>query len=169
MRRTCLAVSTLLLGLAASSPALADGRGVGLGVAAGVAVPNGKPDFNAAFNWGFYVDIPIIYTFHITPSTLVYRLKGTDATGPIDQPATDVSLNFKFMIPLGPIEPFIGVMGGVTSANDVNPHAGVLGGLSISVLPNIDIFAQANYKVIIKNDNNIRDLQIYAGPIFRFL
>ena len=148
--------------------ARADNRTVGLGVAAGVAVPNGKPDFSASLNWGFYVDIPLLSTFHITPSTLLYKLRDSSGAG---SSATDVSLNFKFVIPLGPIGIFAGVTAGLTSTQSIDPHAGVLAGLSIGLLPNLDVFAQANYKFIIRDDNaggNVRDLQIYAGPLFHF-
>ena len=51
-------------------------------------------------------------------------------------------------------------------------HAGILAGISINLFPNLDIFAQANYKFIIRDDNvggNVRDLQVYAGPLFKFL
>src|SRR5688572_568718 len=82
---------------AAASPALADQqkRGVGLGIGAGVALPTIKDvSVDAAFSWGFYTDIPLISTFHITPSTIVYRID-PEAGGGVS--ATDVSLNFKFM------------------------------------------------------------------------
>src|SRR4051812_12951427 len=95
-----LAAATAVLALAFTAPARADSRTVGLGVAAGVAVPNGKPDFAASMNWGFFVDIPLLNTFHITPSTMLYKLRDSTGAG---SSATDVSLNFKFVIPLGPI------------------------------------------------------------------
>lgn len=165
MRRTSITIPSLFLLSAfagAASPRTAEARGVGLGVAAGVAVPDGGDvDFDAAFNWGFFVDIPLISTFHITPSTLLYNFNGVDAT--------DVSLNFKFMIPLGLMELFVGVMAGLTSSAVLDPHAGVLAGASINLLANVDIFAQANYKFVLRDDDTtVRDLQIYAGPLFRF-
>jgi hypothetical protein len=176
MRRISLAISAALLTSALSTTALADGRGVGLGVGAGVAVPTSsgsslaKPDFKAALNWGFFVDIPLLYTFHITPSTLLYRLK--DSKTDTSAAATDVSLNFKFIVPVGPIELFGGVTAGLTSSTKVDPHAGILAGFGFSILPNLEIFAQANYKFILRDDDvggNVRDLQIYAGPLFKFL
>ena len=47
-----------------------------------------------SFAYGFYVDIPLISTFHITPSSELYKFA--------DQNATDFDLAFKFIIPLGP-------------------------------------------------------------------
>ena len=111
------------------------------------------------------MDIPLISTFHISPSTLVYDLK-TD-TG-LKQAATDVSLNFKFMVPLGMMDLFAGVTAGVTSMDRLRPHVGGLVGASLNVISNIDVFAQANYRVIIIDDSHVRDLMIYAGPLFRF-
>lgn len=158
----------LVLGLAlCATPSFAQARGVGLGVGAGIAVPDsGNVDFDPAFNWGFFVDIPLISTFHITPSTLIYELapEGVEASRYV----TDVSLNFKFIIPLGPIEPFAGVTAGLTAAGEIYPHAGLLAGVSINLVSNLDLFVQANYKLVIVDENNVRDLQIYAGPLFRF-
>src|SRR5215467_2034836 len=143
MRRLSLAFSAALLATLASSSAFAQARGVGLGVGAGVAVPSAsgtdalKPDFKAGFNWGFFVDIPLLYTFHITPSTLVYKMTDNNAAnmGAYTTQATDVSLNFKFIIPVGPIAPFAGVTAGLTSTQHIDPHAGVLAGVGVSVLP----------------------------------
>ncbi len=168
-----LAAAALLVALPARAQSSWNGEwvdphGVGLGVAAGVAVPNGTPDFQAALNWGFFVDIPILNSFHITPSTLLYQLRDQNGVG---SRATDVSLNFKFTVPLGRIDVFAGVTAGLTSTESIDPHAGVLAGLTVHLLPNLGVFAQVNYKYIIRDDNvggNVRDLQLYAGPLFRF-
>jgi hypothetical protein len=166
--RTKPAAAFLTTALAAalfSAPTSAHAEGVGLGAGVGVAVPHeGAVDFNAALNWGFFVDIPLLYTFHITPSTLLYEF----ANDTNSVRATDVSLNFKFIIPLGPLSVFAGLTGGLTSTNNLDPHAGVLGGLSINLISNLDVFAQVNYKIIIREDANVRNLDIFAGPLFRF-
>jgi hypothetical protein len=175
MRRLSLAFSAALFCSALSSSAFAQARGVGLGVGAGVAVPSASgsdlvhPDFKAGFNWGFFVDIPLLYTFHITPSTLVYKM--VDNTGAATTQATDVSLNFKFIIPIGIIEPFAGVTAGLTSTNHIDPHAGLLAGVGVGILPNLEIFAQVNYKFIIRDNDvggNVKNLQIWAGPLYKF-
>lgn len=171
MKRISLTLGTLLLASLLSSGALAQSRGVGLGVAAGVALPDASNiSLKTAFNWGFFVDIPLLYTFHITPSTLVYNLKpeGSTASGS----ATDVSLNFKFIVPLGFLDLFGGILAGLTSsASGLDPHVGVLGGAGIHLVSNLDLFAQLNYKLLLRDSTaggNIRDLQIFAGPLFRF-
>lgn len=168
-RSLSLALPALALGLLAATPAEANPRGVGLGAAAGVALPDGKIGFDPTFNWGFFVDIPLIYTFHITPSTLVYKLTPKDSDA--GAWTTDVSLNFKFIVPIGPLSLFGGVLAGVTAAQDLEPHVGLLGGGSFNLVSNVDLFVQVNYKLQIRDDDqvgNIRDLQIYVGPLFRF-
>lgn len=165
MRRLLTSLAFLSAVALTAGPAEAVPRGVGLGLGLGAALPHDGHGFDPALSWGFYVDIPLISTFHITPSTLVYTLKrpGQDGIS-----ATDVSLNFKFMVPLGPLELFAGLTAGLTSTQDLDPHVGGLAGAQFRVLPNVDVFAQANYRVILIGDRNIRDLMIYAGPIFRF-
>jgi hypothetical protein len=87
----------------------------------------------------------------------------------VDQWATDVSLNFKFMVPIGPIEIFAGVIAGLTARQGIDPHMGALAGLSLNVISNLDVFLQANYKFILQSDNGtVRDLSVFAGPLFRF-
>jgi hypothetical protein len=166
----------VLATLAASTPGLAAPQPVGIGVGAGFALPNGSYKdvvtgaeniSKVAFNWGFYTDIPLLSTFHLTPSTLLYHLT-PDTPGARDIPATDVSLSFKFMIPLGPVEPFAGVTAGVTSTDHLDPHVGLLGGVSVNILANIDIFAQVSYKLILADGGNIKNFQAFAGPLFRF-
>ena len=163
-----LALLSLMLFANPAAAQTAQAHGVGLGVAAGVDVPNGTPDFQASPNWGFYVDIPLIQTFHITPSTMLYKLR--DANG-VGSSATDVSLNFKFIIPLGPMDVFFGATFGLTSTESIDPHAGALAGIDFDLISNIAIFVQANYKYVIRDDNvggNVRNLQLYAGPLFKF-
>ncbi|MBK8011436.1 MAG: hypothetical protein IPK13_08800 [Deltaproteobacteria bacterium] len=162
-----LATAFALIVPALASDAEAAPSGVGLGAAAGVAIPDGDLDYKATFSWGFFVDIPLISTFHITPSTLVYDLKPSGSE--VSVSATDVSLSFKFMIPLGPIDPFVGVLAGLTSAQDLEPHVGLLAGTTVRLLPNIDAYLQANYRLILRDEGgNVRDLMIHAGPLFRF-
>ena len=70
------------------------GRGldapVGLGITSGTVVSTSERDSQFSFSGGFYTDIPLLETFNITPSTTVYRYKG--------ESATDISLNFKFIV-----------------------------------------------------------------------
>lgn len=65
----------------------ASGGSVGLGISAGVTFPKGdtpeisSTDWKAALNWGFYVNIPLIYTFHLTPSSELYKFNDQNGTG----------------------------------------------------------------------------------------
>jgi hypothetical protein len=153
-----------------ATPAIAQAqRGVALGVGAGIAVPDSAEiNFDPSFNWGFFVDIPLISTFHITPSTIVRKL---DPAGAVSAGYnTDVSLNFKFVVPLGVIEPFGAVIAGLTATNEIYPHVGLAAGANFNLLANLGAFVQVNYKLVLYDEpiGNVRDLQIYAGPMFKF-
>jgi hypothetical protein len=164
-----LGLSLFAAALATPEIARAQGRGVGLGVAAGIAIPDSTDgNFDPSFNWGFFVDIPLISTFHITPSTIVRKIDPAGAA--TSSYNTDVSLNFKFMIPLGVIEPFGGVIAGLTATNEIYPHVGLAAGANFNLIANLGAFVQVNYKLVLYGEpiGNVRDLQIYAGPLFHF-
>ena len=80
----------------------AEASGVGLGFSLGGAMPTGNlasiPGMSGviSFDYGFYVDIPLISTFHITPSSELYRFA--------DQNATDFDIAFKFIVPLASMD-----------------------------------------------------------------
>lgn len=151
--------------LISASPAEAK-RAVGLGVGAGIAVPTIEDvSTNPTWAFGFYTDIPLISTFHITPSTLVYRIERDNGK---KESATDVSINFKFMIPIGRVDIFVGVTGGVTSTDVLRPHVGALAGVSVNLVSNLDVFVNAGYKAILTGDEQIHEIQIFAGPLIRF-
>jgi hypothetical protein len=163
--RVLTAIATLSLITASSAPALA-ARPVGLGVAAGIAIPTkGELSIDPAFAWGFYTDIPLISSFHVTPSTTIYRIDPSTGAG---TSVTDISLNFKFMVPLGPLEVFAGLTGGVTSAQDLQPHVGGLIGGALNLISNLDVFLQGNYRLAIADGGNVGTWHIFAGPLIRF-
>lgn len=154
-------------------PALAEpNRGsVGLGVSMGVAFPQGSThkitvdDWDGSFNWGFYVNIPLIWTFHLTPSAELYKLNGAGQ----DRTTTDIALAFKFIIPISILELYVGFAPGLTAVSDVYDfNVGFLGGVSFNVISNIDLFVQAKYKFIIEGSSNMRVLHTNAGVLFRF-
>jgi hypothetical protein len=162
MRAAALAVLLTTL----STPAWAQPRPVGLGAAVGVAIPSkGDLKIDPSFAWGFYTDIPLLSTFSITPSTVLYRVDPENGTGAA---ATDVSLTFKFVIALGPVEPYAGVTAGVTSAAKLAPHVGGVLGLSLNLVSNLDVFVQGNYRLTIEDGGNIGTFHVFAGPLFRF-
>ncbi len=163
-----LALSLLLLALVPAT-ASADPRVVGLGAAAGVAVPHGGDvPYKPSLAWGFFVDIPLISTFSITPSAIVYgvapKIEGFDNSDPY----TDISLSFKFVIPLDPVGIFFGVTAGLTTSTDIDLHVGGLVGVSVQIVANFELFVQGNYRLLIEEGNNRQTLHVFGGPLFRF-
>lgn len=173
---------TLTLAALTAAPAAAHANpvkeSVGLAVGAGVAFPAGAnlKDFKPAVAWGFYTDIPLLSSFHISPSALVYRLYQENGASAA---ATDVSLSFKFIIPLNALSLFAGLTAGVTSTDDINFHVGPLAGASLNIVSNLEVFVNANYRFVIDGAPcptageadrrcNLNDIQVIAGPLFRF-
>ena len=169
MRFLMLPVLVALLGLAAVAPAPAQGSSssVGLGMMAGLAFPNGSTtdipsnDWQASFNWGFFVNIPIISTLHLTPSAELYRLDGTNAT--------DFTLAFKFIVPLSGLDLYAGLVPGLTAISTVTaPNVGLLAGASFRLVANLDWFVQAKYSWLFQGGGNLRVLHANAGILFVF-
>jgi hypothetical protein len=140
---------------------------VSLGVFVGTAFPQGNtatfPDADATmnFNWGFFVNIPLIQTFAITPSAELYKLG--------KQNATDFDLAFKFIVPVQKWSIFAGFSPGLTAGNEViDPHVGLLAGASMNLVSNIDAFAQVKYDFIFDGSENLKVLHVNAGLIFNF-
>jgi len=142
------------------------GDSVGLGVAVGAAFPSGgtasiPSGGQASLNWGFFVNIPLLYTFHIAPSSELYKLGG--------QNATDMDLAFKFIIPLARFSLFVGAAPGLTAVADVACfHAGVLGGAAFNLVSNLDCFVLAKYAWIFEGSRNMTALHLNAGLQFNF-
>ncbi len=151
--------------------AYANANDVGLGVAAGVAYSGTRLELNrnpigTRFAWGFFVDIPLLETFYITPATMIYEL---DA-GSQQRSMADVDLNFKFVVPLGYVHIGAGVTTGLTTGLDDGyvPHWGALGFASVNLVANLDGFVIAQYKKKMRDGTDIDDLYGYAGGMFRF-
>jgi len=160
-----LIVGTILL--ASTSLCYAAGDSVGLGISAGVAFPQGdtpaipSEDWKTALNWGFYVNIPLIYTFHLTPSSELYKLQ--------NQNATDMSIAFKFIVPLSRLDLYAGFVPGLTAITDVTAfHVGVLVGGNFPLISNLDFFVQGKYKWLFEGSENIRVLHANVGVLFNF-
>ena len=140
---------------------------IGLGIALGAAFPAGSTpaipstDWRGSFNWGFYVNIPLIYTFHLTPSAELYKLA--------EQNATDMAIAFKFIVPLSRFDLYAGAVPGLTAVGDVTAaHVGVLAGTSFRLVSNLDVFVQGKYKWVFQGEQNIRVLHVNAGLLFNF-
>ncbi len=143
-------------------------RQVGLGVIAGAMFPfKNKYNYKITESYGFYVDIPVISTFHISPQTILYRLdyKGgdnksawdSDAEPPDNAGITDISINFKFVIPLPGWKIFIAALMGVSNGHfieddQVQFHAGGSFGFSYRVISNLDLLLMGQYKYLVDGD-----------------
>ena len=165
-----MSLLTLTLFIGIQSTALAGAEGVGLGVAAG-AVSSGtelegfEKSVGTGFSWGFFVDIPLTPTFYISPATTLYELD----LGLGKRPATDVALNFKFIVPIAAIKLGAGVSAGLTVAEEkYMPHMGALGYLSMNLASNLDGFAMVQYKHLIRDVQAVDDIHAHAGLMFRF-
>ena len=169
MKRKTLRVLLAAAALVVLSPlaCLAAGGSVGLGVAAGLAFPRGdtadipNSDGQSSFNWGFYVNIPIISTLHLTPSSELYKFD--------NQNATDMALAFKFIVPLARFDLYAGFVPGLTAVGTVvAPHVGVLAGFAMPLLSNLDLFVQGKYKWLFQGSENLRVFHVNAGVLFNF-
>ena len=147
-------------------PYLSGRNNVGLGIAAGFQIPSADEPLSPSGAWGFYTDIPLLRTFHISPSTIVYRLDRDDGSRPMA--ATDISMNFKFIVPLQRWDIMAGATTGITSLDELTPHMGVLGGVSFKVVSNLHFFAHGHYRYLLDDDGVIHDTQLLFGPLFKF-
>jgi hypothetical protein len=169
MKVKMLVLFIMIVMLVAVSPlsSQASGGSVGLGISVGTTFPQGdtadipSTDWKTSLNWGFYVNIPLIYTFHLTPSSELYKFE--------DQNATDMSIAFKFIVPLSRFDLYVGFVPGLTAVTDVTaPHVGVLAGGNFPLISNLDIFVQGKYKFVFQGDDNLKVLHANVGLLFNF-
>jgi hypothetical protein len=159
----------VILALCAALPAAAQvsGSAVGLGLSAGAAFPLGSGPGALtntglpSFNWGFYVNIPLVYTFHLTPSSELYTFG--------NQNATDFDLAFKFIVPLSSFSLYAGFAPGLTAVADVlAAHVGALVGGTFKLISNLDVFVQGKYVLLFSGTQNVPVLHVNAGILFSF-
>ena len=164
-----LMLSIVIAMLIAVAPVSSQSSGdsVGLGISAGVTLPKGSTaaipstDLKMALNWGFYVNIPLISTFHLTPSSELYKFE--------DQNATDMSIAFKFIVPLYRFDLYAGFVPGLTTVGETKAfHVGLLAGGNFPLISNLDFFIQAKYKWLFEGGENLRVLHANAGVLFKF-
>ena len=181
IRRLVPAIALAAVSVASTSPAYADPYGVGLGVAAGVNLADADVDnidMETSFSWGFFVDIPLIETFYITPAATLYQLPatataddGTTISTDDRISITDIDLNFKFIIPLGALSLGVGVTAGLTTGlGDYQPHYGALAYIGYNLIANLDLFAMGQYKRLATGDDipDYNNIHIFGGTMFRF-
>jgi hypothetical protein len=160
--------AAMLLAALACAPLGAQSQNpVGLGISLGAAIAEGStPNIpngggSISFNWGFYVDIPLLYTFHVTPSSELYKLQ--------NQNATDIDLAFKFIVPLSGFAIYAGVVPGLTAVTNVlDPHVGVLAGATFQLVSNLDVFFQGKYNIVFDGGQNLQVIHANAGILFKF-
>ncbi len=168
MKRMVFSVGILALIMAAAPlSAQTSGSSVGLGLSLGAAFPSTAPlsvtgaDTSVSFDWGFYVNIPLVYTFHLTPSSELYRF-GT-------QNATDFDIAFKFIVPLSLFNIYAGFVPGLTTVSDVLAvHVGALAGGSFHLISNLEAFVQAKYVWLFMGGQNVGVFHLNAGVLFTF-
>ena len=136
---------------------------VTLGAGGGIAVPGRTHGgiSETSFAWGFHVNIPVLDTIRITPSSEIYRIT--------DVYATDLALAFHYVIPFEIFEIYFGVAPGLTAwGTSTSPHVGGLLGFSIPILDDIGGFAQFRYKVLFPAETAVHVSHILTGLTFSF-
>jgi hypothetical protein len=161
MRRVALALFVLLA--IAGTATSEEPRSVTLGAGGGVAIPGRTHGgvSETSFVWGFHVNIAVLETFRVSPSSEIYRISAVYAT--------DLALAFHYVIPFDFFEAYIGVAPGLTAwGTSTSPHVGGLLGFSVPILDDIGGFAQFRYKVLFSNDTNVHVSHLLLGLLFSF-
>ena len=168
MNRLVVVPALVVASLAVSERAHAEPYGVGLGVAAGVNLADAENvDLDTSFSWGFFVDIPLLETFYITPAATLYQIGEGDDRSAI----TDIDLNFKFIVPIGALSLGAGVTAGLTTGlGDYQPHYGLLGYFGFNLVANLDLFTVVQYKRLTTSDGlpDYNNVHVFGGAMFRF-
>jgi hypothetical protein len=167
-RKIAVCILAALVGAAFPAMAQVSGNSVGLGLSMGAALASGGTPLiplssnpQMSFNWGFYVNIPLIYTFHITPSSELYQLGLLNAT--------DFDLAFKFIVPLSVVDLYVAAVPGLTAVGQaLTPHVGIQAGGSFSLVSNLDAFIQAKYIWLFEGNSSIGVFHANAGILFNF-
>ena len=137
--------------------------------------------YNITESWGFFVDIPIISTFYVTPQANIYRLVRSDKITTSDGKLkyditgiTDLSMNFKFVVPIDYWRVFFAATLGMSNGkfkpdSVILPHFGGLFGFGYRAFPNIDLFLQSQYKVLVSTgEGNPQFINLVGGVSFWF-
>ena len=168
MKRSMYTALFAALLVAAAFPLAAQSASnpVELGVSVGPTFPVGSGetivnDGSSSFNWGFYVNIPLVYALDLMPSAELYKFNATQAT--------DIDLAFKFIVPLGDFSVYAGFVPGLTAVSEtLAPHVGALLGGSYHIVSNLSGFLQGKYNVLFDGDRNIRVIHLNAGLLLAF-
>ncbi|MEI6876746.1 MAG: hypothetical protein WCL50_16645 [Spirochaetota bacterium] len=163
--KACLLI--LALSILLALPLAAQGRGgasLGLvvgGTFPGTATTHIPSSGELALDWGFFVNLPLLQTFHIAPSAELYKFSTSNAT--------DFDLAFKFIVPLNRYSIFVGISPGLTTVNSLTaPHVGLLAGASFGLVSNLDAFAQGKYTMVFDGNQNMTVFHLNLGVLFNF-
>ncbi len=136
----------------------------GLALFSGFVLPdsrNSSNDDDGSHNFGFFVDLPLVYTFHISPGAELYKVGRSNYT--------DLVISFKFMIPLKGITFFGALVPGITnSGSDRYGHLGLAAGIELKIISNIAFFGQFKYKETLSSGSGLRAFHFNGGLIFHF-
>lgn len=132
---------------------------VSLAISLGPVMNQSELENGYSFSGGFYTDIPLLETFHITPSTTIYRFN--------EFSQTNVSLSFKFLVPMQRFDLMTGLTAGLTSSKTIFPHVGFFGGITFPLISNLSWFVSANYLYQF-DASTMHNISVNTGPLFRF-
>jgi len=169
MRKVLFASLVSLAVVVTAQTAKASAYNVGLGVAAGADLQRGEiPEKTTKPSWGFFVDIPLMQTFYITPQTTIYEVDG-GIDGKTKTTITDIDLNFKFLVPIDALTLGAGISAGVTTGfGDYQGHYGLLGYVGFNVVANLDAFAMLQFKRVDNDDQRIDNYHGFVGGMWKF-
>ncbi len=175
-RLVLIAVMTSFMVLSASNAMAneAKAKGTSIGVLAGLGWPmKSGPDYTVSEAYGFFVDLPLTATFYISPETLFYRLNRPNSQdGDYGLGVTDLSLNFKFVVPLGTTKISFGMRGGASNGVHaengwpMTVHFGALAGFDYNFISNVSISSQIIWEFMPSQGGNIYQLFALAGIRF---
>jgi len=143
---------------------------VGLGAIGGVNIPIAKDSgYEVTECWGFYTDIPVISTFHVSPQVNLWRIIDNGKKSG----AADLDLNFKFVIPLPGWKIFLSALLGLSTGDYkigmYAPHLGGNLGFTYRMVSNLDLVIMFQYKFLVDGtQHNVHQLEPLGGLQFNF-
>lgn len=165
--RSLAVLAVLLLAAALPLAGQSSSNPVALGVSVGPTFPQSGSgetivnDGKVSLNWGFYVNIPLIYALELMPSAELYKLGASQAT--------DIDLAFKFLVPIGDLSLYAGFVPGLTAVSEtLAPHVGALAGASYRLVSNLSGFVQGKYDVLFDGSSNVKVVHVNAGLLLAF-
>jgi hypothetical protein len=158
------------LALCLWAPGVTAGSGLRLGVGLGVSLPEGLDwvefeirDWEPGLVGGLFVDIPVAWSFHLSPMVTVYKIGGRHAT--------DLDLGLKLVFPVWPaadLDLTLGVAPGLTTLGSTT--AGNLHGLvgaSVGLFWSVHAFVLYSYGIVFDATRSFQVMHAQAGLLLR--